>query len=105
LPLGVTSKRRVAQVLAGPARRQHEMRRVGPFDHDAALDSSARPEGRRSQILGLKARRVGVGDVLGQELLARLMPMHARLQHLDEGEVGDGHLGPGEPGKICSAYG
>ena len=43
------------------------------------------------EVARLEAGQIGVGDVLGQELLAGLVPLHARAQHAEDGKVGDGH--------------
>jgi hypothetical protein len=74
---------------------------VRPLDGDSG-GAARRSGSRRLELLRLEARRVGVGDVLGQELLAGLVPMQARLEHRDERQVGDGHgSGPLNPAKIA----
>ena len=80
------------------------MRSIGALDRDAAPgDRAGRGEGRRPQLLRLEAGGIGVGDVLGEQLLARLMPVQARLEHRDKGDSGDGHWQrvSREPGKNC----
>ena len=45
----------------------------------------------RHQIAGPVFGGIGVGHVLGEELLALLMPLHLRAQHGQQRNVGDGH--------------
>jgi hypothetical protein len=36
---------------------------------------------RRCEVAGAVIRDIGTGDILGEEALALLMPLHSRAQH------------------------
>jgi len=45
----------------------------------------------RLQVARPEMRRVGVGDILGQDALTLLVPLHAGPQHREDREVGNSH--------------
>src|SRR6266481_5658545 len=72
-----------------------------------------RIEFRLDQIARLEIRRVGIGDVLGEQALTLLMPLHLGPQRRQHGKIVDGHrCRPSrlparcpEVGRICRVYG
>ena len=95
-PLGraerIARLRRLAVLLDSAIRLPGGFRIGADGLESAAGDSPIRREARRPEVLGLEAGRVGVRDVLRQELLPRLMPMHPGLEHRDERRAGEGQF-------------
>ena len=46
---------------------------------------------QRLEVLGLEARRIGVGDVLRKDLLALAQPGHALAHHRKDWQLGEVH--------------
>ena len=45
----------------------------------------------RNEVAGAVVRGVGVGDILGENALALLMPLHSGAQHRQDRNIGDRH--------------
>jgi len=43
---------------------------------------------RRCEVAGAVIRDIGMGDILGEEALALLMPLHSRAQHRRDRNIG-----------------
>src|SRR3977135_2948152 len=95
---------------AGRAAEALEVARIGPRQLQRGRTRRGQREFRLVEILRPEIRRVGIGDVLRQNLLTLLMPLHAGAEHREDRYVGNGH----EPssrrwfaslGRLCRVYG
>src|SRR3569833_631505 len=71
--------------------RRREVPRFGAFEPDRRQHRPRSVKLQRGKVARPKVRRVGIGDVFGQQPLTLLMPLHPGAQHGKQRQVGDGH--------------